>query len=176
MKKNIEYVVRFSELKEDTERFKFLLRDSFFQAYKSSDWENGFIDAMVSVEKRPDGITIDLKMIGELTVTCDRCLDPFQLPVDFTQRLYVQYGQEPEELDDNIVVVAREDNQIDLASYFYEYLVLSIPVKRVHPDNPSGDSGCNREMIEKLEEHIIDKKIEKGDPRWDDLKKLIDKN
>lgn len=176
VKKNSAYVVRFSELKGDTETFEFLLRDSFFQAYKSSDWENGRIDATVIVGKRPDGITIDLKMNGKLTVVCDRCLDLFQLPVDFSQRLYVQYGQEPEELDDNIVVVAREDNQIDLAGYFYEYLVLSIPVKRVHPDNSSGKSGCNREMIEKLEEHIIHKKIENRDPRWDDLKKLIDKN
>jgi uncharacterized protein len=176
VKKNNEYVVRFSELKDDTETFEFLLRDSFFQAYKSSDWENGLIDATVSVRKRPDGITIDLKMTGELTVICDRCLDSFQLPVDFTQRLYVQYGQEPEELDDNIVVVAWEDNQINLAGYFYEYLVLSIPVKRVHPDNPFGDSGCNKEMIEKLEEHIILKKTENRDSRWDDLKKLIDKN
>jgi uncharacterized metal-binding protein YceD (DUF177 family) len=176
VKKNSEYVIRFSELKDDTETFEFLLGDSFFQAFKSNDWENGFVEATVTVVKRPDGITIDLKMNGELTVTCDRCLDTFQLPVDFLQRLYVQYGQEPEELDDNIVVVAREDNQIDLASFFYEYLVLSIPVKRVHPVNSSGNSGCNKEMLEKLEEHIIDKNIEKGDPRWDDLKKLIDKN
>lgn len=176
VKKNSEYVVRFSELKDDAETFEFFLRDSFFQTYKSRDWENGCIDATVSVRKRPDGITLDLKVNGELTVICDRCLESFQLPVDFTQRLYVQYGQEPEELADNIVVVAREDNQIDLASFFYEYLVLSIPVKRVHPDNPSGKSGCNREMIEKLEEHIVHNKIEKTDPRWDDLKKLIDKN
>jgi uncharacterized metal-binding protein YceD (DUF177 family) len=176
VKKNSEYVVRFSELRDDTETFEFLLRDSFFQAFKSSDWENGCIDARVSVGKRPDGITIDFKIAGELTVTCDRCLDTFQLPVDFSQRLYVKFGQEPEELDDNIVVVVREDNQIDLSGYFYEYLVLSIPVKKVHPNNPSGDSGCNRAMIEKLEEHIIDKNIETRDPRWDDLKKLIDKN
>ena len=176
VKKNSEYVVRFSELKDDTETFEFSLQDKFFKDFKSSEWENGRVNVVADVIKRPDGITIDFEMKGELTVLCDRCLDAFARPVQFSQRLFVKYGQEPKELDDNVVVISREENQIDMGKYFYEYLVLSMPVKRVHPNRMNGESGCNREMIEKLEQHIMKNNIEDTDPRWDALKRLIDKN
>ncbi len=176
VKKSSEYVVRFSELKEDTETFEFFLEDSFFQLYRNSEWKGGKINVLVHIKKRSDGITIDCHMDGGLSVSCDRCLEMFTLPVHSEQRLYVKYGSENQELDDNIVVVTREENQIDLGSYFYEYLVLSIPVKRVHPGGTNGKNGCNQEMIEKLERHLVNKKIESSDPRWDELKKLIDKN
>ena len=176
MKKGSEYVVRFSELKEETETFEFFLEESFFQFHRSSEWASGRINAVVDVKKRPDGITIDCQMNGGLMVTCDRCLELFTLPVHLGQRLYVKYGKEAQELDDNIVVVAREENQIELGRFFYEYLLLSVPMKRVHPGGTGGKDGCNREMIEKLDRHLVNQQIENNDPRWDELKKLIDKN
>ncbi|MEX0983132.1 MAG: DUF177 domain-containing protein [Bacteroidales bacterium] len=176
MKKNSEYVVRFSELKDDTETFEFSLRDTFFKDFQSNEWESGRVNVVVDVIKRPDGITIDFEMKGELTVLCDRCLDAFAQPVNFSQRLFVKYGQEPKELDDNMVIIPREENQIDLAGYFYEYLLLSMPVKRVHPNRVNGESGCNKEMLKKLKQHIVNNSVEDTDPRWDALKRLIDKN
>ncbi len=176
VKKNSEYVVRFSELKEDTETFEFSLLDTFFKDFQSSEWENGRINVEVFVIKRPDGFTIDFEMKGELTVLCDRCLDAFARPVHFSQRLFVKYGQEPKEIDDNVVVISREENQIDLGGYFYEYLLLSMPVKRIHPNRMNGESGCDSKMIERLEQHLVNNNIEDTDPRWDALKRLIDKN
>jgi uncharacterized protein len=176
VKKGSEYVVRFSELKDETETFEFLLEDSFFQFYRNSEWDGGRVNVVVDIIKRPDGITLDCQMNGGLIVTCDRCLELFNLPVGFRQRLYVKYGKEPQELDDNIVVVTREENQVNLGRFFYEYLLLSVPMKRVHPGSTGEKDGCNREMIKKLERHIVTQQIENNDPRWDELKKLIDKN
>jgi uncharacterized protein len=176
VKKGSEYVVRFSELKEEKETFEFFLEDSFFQLYRNSEWDSGRVNAVVDIIKRPDGITLDCQMNGELLVTCDRCLELFKLPVNFRQSLYVKYGKEAQELDDNIVVVTREENQIDLGRFFYEYLLLSVPMKRVHPGDTGEKDGCNREMIEKLKRHLVNQQIENNDPRWDELKKLIDKN
>jgi uncharacterized metal-binding protein YceD (DUF177 family) len=176
VKKRTDYLVRFSELKSDEETFEFLLEDSFFNTFESTDWESGMIVVVVTIRKRPDGITIDFTMQGDLSVVCDRCLDLLVLPVTVHQQLFVKYGSFYEELDDNIVVVAKEDNQIDLSGYFYDYLLLSIPVKKVHPSDENGISYCNSKMIEKLQEYIIDEEKDETDPRWDDLKKLMDKN
>jgi hypothetical protein len=49
-------------------------------------------------------------------------------------------------------------------------------VKKVHPLNSEGNSGCDPKMIAKLNEHIITEESEIIDPRWQDLKKLLDKN
>jgi len=176
VKKNGEYVIRFSELKEDTETFEFDLGKTFFQDNSSNNWESGNVGANVDITKRPDGISLDLQLSGELTVICDRCLDAFPYRIDTVQRLYVKHGHETMELDDDVVVVSRDENQIDLEGYFYEYLVLALPVKRTHPEDSNGESTCNSQMLNKLEEHIIAEDTEKTDPRWDDLKKLMDKN
>ena len=176
VKKIGEYVVRFSELKEDTETFEYSLEEKFFQLYTSNDWESGKIRAIVTAEKRVDGITLVFDLRGELTVVCDRCLDAFPHQVSASETLFVKYGLIEEELDDNIVVVSKEENQIDLGKYLYEYLVLSLPVKRVHPDQADGNPGCNPEMLARLNKHIVTEDTEVTDPRWDELKKLMDKN
>jgi len=176
VKKNGAYVVRFSELKEDTETFEYSLEETFFQFFPSTEWESGKIRAVVEVEKRADGITLDFELNGILTVVCDRCLEPFPIEVCASPTLYIKYGQETKELDDNVVVISREENQVDLGKYMYEYLVLALPVRRVHPDQENGQPGCNSKMLEKLEKHIVSDETERTDPRWDELKKLMDKN
>ena len=171
-----EYVVQFSELKEDRETFEFLLEDSFFKVFQSSEWENGRIKVIVIARKRFDGITFEFSLNGELKVRCDRCLEAFSLHVNIDDRLFVKYGQKDKELDDDVVFVSPDENQIDLSQFLYEYLVLSIPVKKVHPVDERGNTVCNMGMIEKLKKHIVSEESEEIDPRWNDLKKLFDKN
>lgn len=171
-----EYVVRFSEISEEAETFEFKLGDSFFKVFQSSEWQGGTIDVFLLAKKRADGITFDIKLKGELEVFCDRCLDSYKQIIEFGDRLFVKFGQEEGELDYNVVVINKDDNQIDLSQFIYEYLVLSLPVRRVHPEKSDGSSGCNSEMIKRLEKHLVTEETIDLDPRWDDLKKLLDKN
>lgn len=171
-----EYLVRFSELKKDQETFEFLLKDSFFKVFESNEWDTGSVQVSVTASKRSDGITFDFDLKGELIVTCDRCLETFQHQLNSEQTLFVKFGQTEQELDDDVQVVSKDDNQIDLSSFLYEYLVLALPVKKVHPENSEGKSGCDPRMIAKLNEHIITEESEIMDPRWQDLKNLLDKN
>jgi uncharacterized protein len=169
-------MIRFTELIEENETFEFRLEDAFFQMFESNEWEGGNVTARLEVSKRADGVTLDIHFDGVLRVACDRCLELFALKVQSSQQVYVKFGQEEMELDDNVIVVSKEDNHLDLSPLFYDYLILSIPVSKVHPSDDYGNSGCNIEMIEELEKHIITEEKTKNDPRWDELKKLLDKN
>jgi uncharacterized metal-binding protein YceD (DUF177 family) len=60
----------------------------------------------------------------------------------------------------------------------YEYIVLSLPVQRIHPDDENGRSGCDPDMLEKLKA-LTAKELNlenQADPRWDALKGIIEKN
>jgi len=171
-----EYVIRFSVLKEELETFEFSLEDKFFSFFESDAWEGGRVKVTVGARKRPDGFTLDVSLKGALLVICDRCLDTFWMDIDTNARLFVKFGNAREELDENTILVPREETQLDLSGFFYDYLVLSMPVKKVHPETENGRSLCNSNMIEKLNEHIVLKTNEKTDPRWEELKKLLDKN
>jgi hypothetical protein len=45
----------------------------------------------------------------------------------------------------------------------------------VHPVDKHGENTCDPVMIKKLEEFIIEEEKE-NDPRWDELKKLMNDN
>ena len=61
------------------------------------------------------------------------------------------------------------------SQFFYEYIHLALPIKRIHPDDKKGRSTCNPVMIRKLEDHLI-ADDDKTDPRWDELRKLTGNN
>ena len=69
------------------------------------------------------------------------------------------------------------EHQIDISQYIYEMIVLSIPLKRVHPGIKDGT--LKTPALDKLNElRINDQKKEtiqeeNTDPRWDKLKKLL---
>ncbi len=51
-----------------------------------------------------------------------------------------------------------KNHQLDLKHYFYECISVSIPYRKVHPDLPDGESGCDPEMLKKLKDHLIEDK------------------
>jgi uncharacterized metal-binding protein YceD (DUF177 family) len=67
------------------------------------------------------------------------------------------------------------ENELDLQQHLYEFIMLALPIKRVHPNDEEGNSTCDPVMLKKLDELIVDE--EPGtDPRWDELKKLKNYN
>ena len=71
-----------------------------------------------------------------------------------------------------LIVIPREESRLNIAQYIYEFTALTLPVKKMHPMDANGNSGCNVEMIRKLNEHISNRKGD-SDPRWDALKNLM---
>jgi len=44
---------------------------------------------------------------------------------------------------------------LDLAQHFYEYIMLSLPMKHVHPDREDGSEGCNPDMLALLKNYSV---------------------
>ena len=66
--------------------------------------------------------------------------------------------------------------EVNIQQYIYELIVLSIPLKRVHPGVEDGT--LESDVLDKLEELSINNNENKNDedeidPRWDKLKNLL---
>ncbi|MFM7079423.1 MAG: YceD family protein, partial [Bacteroidota bacterium] len=86
-------------------------------------------------------------------------------------RLLINRGDEAREESVDIIVIPHGELVLDVAQHIYEYISLQVPMRVVHPDDSEGRSGCDPEVIRKLEEEPEHQDpIE--DPRWDALKKL----
>jgi len=63
--------------------------------------------------------------------------------------------------------------QINIAKYLFEMIVLSLPIKIIHPG--VNDGSLETETLKRLREYesnVLENK-DKSDPRWDKLKDLI---
>ena len=176
MKPRGEYSVRISGLQYGLHEFEFNIGSSFFAIMDHPDIEGGKVSALVILEKKPEMMSLKFHLKGALEVVCDRCLDKYLQAIQANEVLYVKFGEEDEEMNENVIIVSRDAHEIIIDQYLFEFMVLALPYKRIHPDREDGSPGCNLEMINKLNEHIVEDTHDTYDPRWDELKRLIEKN
>lgn len=170
--------MRISGLGEGEHDFSFNLDREFFSSFEQSEIEHGEVYAMVILEKREGVMVLHFHLKGKVEVICDRCLETFMTQIQFEQQLIVKRGDIPGEIADDVIVIGKADHEIDVKQYLYEFVILALPIKRVHPADKNGMSACNPGMIEKLKDHQKkdnDKK-ERTDPRWNALKEIIENN
>lgn len=173
MKSNRQFVIPFKGLKIGKHDFVFDVGDKFFDEIEESEITKGNVHVEVTLDKKTTMLDFSFQLKGNVMVPCDRCLDDVEMPVEYEAKLYVKFGDESEEQTDEIIVLSHNETEIDVAQYIYEFAHLALPYKRVHPDDENGQSTCNKEMLEKLNEYLIQKNENDIDPRWDDLKNFM---
>jgi len=168
------YVIPLSGLKEGHHTFDFEIGKEFFEEFEESEIKEGLLTAIVEMEKRSSHLDLVVRIAGTVMISCDRCLEMFSRPVESENRLLVKLGKSISEDDPDILSLPSDEHELDLMQHFYEYIYLALPIKRVHPDDKKGKSTCNPDMLKKLKELLVEDEDEKNnDPRWDDLKKLM---
>ena len=172
------YTVRLAGLGDGEHEFSFELDHRFFASFENPIVESGSVNAKVTLEKNQGLLALHFNLHGEVEVICDRCLLSFMTSVEAIQDIFVKTGDFSGELEDNVIMINKEDHEIDVAQYLYEYVVLSLPMQKIHPDREGGESGCDPEMLNKLKEYAAQKPEKKRDPdpRWDALKGILENN
>ena len=170
----------------DTAEYEYQLDNQFFADLDALEVQKGQVNVSLKVRKTSGVYQLDFHTEGKVIVICDRCLDEMEQEVESDDRLRVKLGDEFSEIDD-MVVVPEEDGYINVAWFIYEFIALSIPMKHVHAPGK-----CNKDMVNKLSKHLRVQKDESDemedveestseesqeiDPRWNELKKILDNN
>lgn len=164
-----EYNIQFVGLEPGNHQFEFDVNESFFEHFEFSQIQHGEVHVTVDLEKLERMMIFSIILEGKVLVTCDRCTDEFYLPLSHSEKLIVKLGTEYMEESEDVVVIPETDYQFNLSSYIYEYIHLALPFRLLHPDDESGNSTCDPDMLHRL---ITLAPPENTDPRWDALKKL----
>ena len=151
--KGQEYIIDYKTLESGTYEFDYHIDKDFFSMFDEPLAQDGNADVHAAMKVTSAGLSIRLDISGTLQVECDRCLETFDMPIDASYDLVVKYGDKTTPLDeaDDVITIGDDDDFLDLSQHIYEYVVLSLPARRVHPDLPDGQPGCNPEMLS----HII---------------------
>lgn len=170
-----QYNISFSGLKEGTHFFDFTADQHFFAEFEQSEIENGNIQIKVELEKRSTYLKLTFTLKGEVELICDRCLEGYLQPIKGRNVILVKFSETESDEGDEIIYIHPGSHQIEVAQLIYEFIVLSIPIRHVHPDDQNGNTLCDPEMLKKINEYIaVDQtEINPIDPRWNELKKII---
>jgi uncharacterized protein len=166
-----EYLISFHGSKEGIQEYFFDVSHEFFEYYENPDYPAGTLKVKVSLHRKPQILKLDISITGHIKVFCDRCLEIIDYPVTTNEMLLIKFGDDFEELNNNLIILPKEEKRINIAQYIYEFAILNLPIKRIHPDNEDGVSACNPDMLKKIEE-LSKNDIEKTDSRWDNLRKI----
>ena len=175
-----KYNIEFKGLVEGLHNYDFKVDAKFFEHFNESLVENGDVDVKVGLEKRSAFLKLYFGIEGWLELTCDRCLDEYKQEVELQTELFVKFGEETEfDEGDNVIWILPVEHHLNLAQLIYEYVVLSIPLRHVHP-NETGENSCNEEMLKRLNTITkvddVEDAEEEIDPRWAALKNLKNNN
>ncbi len=177
------YTIAYKGLGPGQHHFDFKVGDDFFAAHEGSGIKQGDVDVEVELVKTGSMLRLAFRMEGAVTVSCDRCLEDCRLPVNYEGKLTVKFSEEEHPFEGDILWMNPADALLDLEQYIYESIVLSLPYRKVHPEDVHGTPLCNPSMLERFSivseeefERLTAEKPVEEDPRWAKLKGLKDED
>jgi uncharacterized protein len=169
------YTIQLSGLKEGHHNIDFEIGNEFFESFNETEVKEGSLLVKVEIDKSSSLSDILITISGNVRICCDRCLEMYLQPVECEHRLLVKFGKNIEGNDPDLISLTSEDSELDLKQHFYEYIHLSLPIRRVHADDINGNSTCDPVMLNKLKAHTVTQE-NRIDPWWEELKKLASNN
>ena len=128
------HIILLDKLELGEHLFDFQLDNEYISAIENSELLSGAVDVKARLILREDDFAVDVDAVGQVQVTCDRCLEPMNVDVD----LY----------EENVEMEV-DSKQIDLAWLAYELIIVNLPLVHSHQDG-----GCNPEMDALLQDHL----------------------
>jgi len=177
MSKTKEYLIPFIGLKTGKHHFEYQINNAFFESFDYDEYNSSDIKINVVLEKKSTMLEVNFKHKGVVNVPCDMTNEEFDLPIKGKMKLIVRFGDVFNDDNEELLILPLGEYQIDVSQYIYEMIVLSVPLKRIHPGVKDGS--LQTEALEKLKELSIqelskeEEKEENIDPRWDKLKQLL---
>ena len=168
-----DFKVNIIGLSQKAHQFDYEFGDAFFELYGKALLESGQFTATVVLDKRETLIESHFKIQGVAKLICDRSLEPFDYPMDIDKMILFKYGEEEKELSDEIVLITRNQQSLDIGQYMYELIGVEIPMKKLHPKFQDDD--LEESEIQLVYSSPVDKNEKEEDaidPRWEKLKKL----
>lgn len=170
MEKKNEFLIPVSGLALGSHSYRYEIDDDFFAGMDYSEVQHGRVSVNLDINRQETLLTLDFGLKGSVRVMCDRCADEFDLPIESSQEFFIKLGTENAEESDDVAVVPADLGEYDIRPLVYEYIILAIPMHRVHPEGE-----CNPEvmaMLNREEAPAEEEETDTIDPRWAALKDI----
>ncbi len=155
MKNSSEYKIAYVGLKQGAHKFSYFIEDTFFDNFSTPDFTKSAIDVEVNLDKQNHLFLMNFAINGFIETSCDRCGDAFTLRLweefKFVVKVVDDENIEMKNNEDpDIAYISKSSSLMDLSPWIYEFILLSIPYQRLHPNDNNNESTCNPEILKLL--------------------------
>ncbi|MDN6310354.1 MAG: YceD family protein [Flavobacteriaceae bacterium] len=176
MEEKNTYTIKFVGLKEGKHQFEYQITDQFFDFFEYDDFNKADVKLNIGLNKKANMLEFTFEADGIMNLDCDVSTEPYDQEIQNNIKLVVKFGDDYNDDHEEILILPWSEYELDVKQYIYEAIVLAIPQKRMHPGVEDGT--LDSEILDKLEDYQPkaeddNKDEEKIDPRWEDLKKLL---
>ena len=165
--KTKDFDINFSGLALGKHEFQFDLDDMFFELFEYQDYRGLTGVATFEMHKSETILECHFSFDGSIQAPCDVTNELFTQPLKNEFDLQVKFGEEYNDENEELLILPHGEYQFNVAQFIYELVVLSIPAKLL---GPNAD-----EALDYDEEPEDTKEENDTDPRWDQLKNLLNK-
>ncbi len=165
-------------LNNSIHHFEFECGEEFFSKFGNDLVSEGNFHVNVELNKHETFIEAEFNITGEARLVCDRSLEPFDELIKTKNKIVFKYADRDEELSDEIVLIHRDTITLELGHFFFEFIALAMPLKRLHPklrNEENDEDDAEVKLVYSTETSTEEDKPTKEDeidPRWNILKNL----
>ena len=123
------FVVNLNDLGRGVSELSLSAGKEFFESFGNQEILDADIKVQASVNNRGMSVDVEAEISGTVTVLCDRCLEPLEIPVET--------GFEE--------TYAPEGAELDFSQEVYDFVCIALPLQRVHEEGK-----CNPETTKFL--------------------------
>lgn len=160
-----EFAVPLKGLKPGLHQYHFEVDSRFFKNFDKSPIENGSFSVDLEIEKGADLFNVRFDIQGKYECSCDRCLAPIKLPIQYQDRLILKFEDGVD--DDTVVYLDPQTSAWNASGIIFELICMAMPLTNVYDCD---GTECNQEVLKKLED--FEKNNIGTDSLWENLKNI----
>lgn len=166
-------MIQFAGLKEGKHDFDYQLDNQFFgERFQYEEFNDANVSVHLELHKKSTMLELFFAVEGSVNVNCDVTNEPYDQPIHGSLELVVKFGDVAGDQEE-VLILPPSAHELNVEQYLYEAVVLAVPYKKVHPKVLDGT--MESPILDKLEELSPGNRAAKknNDPRWDQLKELL---
>ncbi len=169
------YRIAFVGLKPGKHIFQYEIDRSFFDLFEASPVKDGVLKVELELDKKNGFFMLDFRIDGTIKSVCDRCSEDFDLELmdDHSVIIKMEAIEHHTDVQEDVIFISPADTHLEVHQLIYEFILLSIPMKKAHPLSENGEPTCG-DMIQSYfsTDEEVSEAEEEVDPRWKALKGL----
>lgn len=160
-----KYDILIHGLEDKNYSYEFEGNDDFFREFEQETVEGGTFKVNALLEKNSTFIRLTLDIRSNLRLLCDRSLEIFEEEFESKAMHIYKYGNVAEEMSEEMEVIPFGTPKINIAHLIFEYILLQVPMKRLHPKFRTEEGDAEGTMVY-TDPNFVKEEEEIQDPRW----------